>query len=102
MLFASGGLAYGEIKTNSNSNFTFGPTFNYVQQSTVWRAGWTVGGGAEWAFLNNWTAKIEYLFYDIDSSSIASPVAPNPPFAVTSHWSMQGDIVRVGLNYKFR
>ncbi len=101
MLFASGGLAYGEFRTNSNSNFNAGPPFTYVQQSAEWRAGWTLGGGAEWAFLNNWTAKIEYLFYDIQTNTVAQPLAPNPPFAVTGHWTMQGDIVRAGLNYKF-
>jgi outer membrane immunogenic protein len=102
MLFASGGLAYGEFKTTSNTNFPgFGPAFNYVQQDSVWRAGWTVGGGAEWALLNNWTAKIEYLFYDIENNTVAQPLAPNPPFAVTGHWTMQGDTVRAGVNYKF-
>ena len=24
------------------------------------RTGWTVGGGIEWAFWNNWSAKVEY------------------------------------------
>ena len=29
------------------------------------RVGWTVGGGLEWMFLPNWSAKVEYLYYDL-------------------------------------
>lgn len=30
--------------------------------------GWTAGGGAEWAFSPNWSAKLEYLYSDIGAS----------------------------------
>jgi outer membrane immunogenic protein len=29
--------------------------------------GWVLGAGLEWAFSHRWTAKVEYLFYDIDA-----------------------------------
>ena len=34
------------------------------------RTGWTVGGGIEWAFWNNWSAKVEYDFYDFGTRSV--------------------------------
>jgi hypothetical protein len=27
------------------------------------KVGWTAGGGVEWMFLPNWSAKVEYLYY---------------------------------------
>ena len=35
------------------------------------RTGWTVGGGAEWMFAQNWSAKLEYLFADISGGGIS-------------------------------
>jgi outer membrane immunogenic protein len=34
------------------------------------QAGWTAGAGIEWAFADNWTAKVEYLFVDIGAGTI--------------------------------
>ena len=66
------------------------------------RTGWVVGGGGEWAFANNWTAKIEYLHLDLGTSSVtAAPVPALPPFSVTYNFKTTADIVRFGLNYKF-
>jgi outer membrane immunogenic protein len=31
--------------------------------------GWTAGAGIEWAFADNWTAKVEYLFVDLGNST---------------------------------
>ena len=37
------------------------------------RIGWTVGGGIEWAFAANWTAKAEFLYLDLGSFDYISP-----------------------------
>ena len=43
------------------------------------KTGWTAGAGAEWAFTRNWTAKIEYLHYDLgDEATIANGVRDYP------------------------
>ena len=56
--------------------------------------GWTVGAGLEYAFLGNWTAKLEYLYVDLGSFDAgAAPVVNNVSF--------KENIVRAGLNYKF-
>jgi outer membrane immunogenic protein len=34
------------------------------------RIGWTAGGGVEWALFDNWSAKLEYDFYDFGTRSI--------------------------------
>ena len=52
--------------------------------------GWTAGGGVEYAFTPNWTAKAEYLYVDFVSPSIAGK-----GFGDTDN------LIRVGVNYKF-
>jgi hypothetical protein len=34
------------------------------------QSGWTAGGGIEWAFADNWTAKVKYLFVDLGNRSV--------------------------------
>ena len=67
--------------------------------------GWTVGGGAEFAWMANWTAKAEYLFVRFDGdvySGTATYPAPRDPVSYKFSASpAEFNIVRVGLNYKF-
>src|SRR6202140_4809040 len=49
--YVTGGLAVGDIKANT-------PGFTDATQTN---AGWTAGGGVEFALTKNWTAKAEYL-----------------------------------------
>jgi outer membrane immunogenic protein len=55
------------------------------------RAGWTAGVGVETMFWRNWSAKLEYLHYDLGDSLNYGPVS------VTD----RGDMVRGGINYHF-
>jgi outer membrane immunogenic protein len=115
LVFGSAGLAYGDLKLN-NAIFHASPTStifapfatNALYNDT--QIGWTVGGGAEWMFYNNWSAKIEYLYYDLGSVSAATattgldPINGAQVYGVFSQSSSRfnGHIVRAGLNYHFR
>jgi len=46
------------------------PIFDEHLEASQTRTGWTVGGGVEWAFWNNWSAKLEYDFYDFGTRSV--------------------------------
>jgi len=63
---------------------------------TKTQAGWTVGGGVEYAFLNNWSAKLEYLYVDLGSTTCGTS-------ACGSHETVDftSNIVRAGINYRF-
>jgi outer membrane immunogenic protein len=124
LAYATGGLAYGGVRSdtnifqfNNNQTFfplnQFGPAFGTGVFSDT-RVGWTVGGGLEWLFLPSWSAKVEYLYYDLGSVTYAvsplttvgfTPVpAFNGPLAVTQsvvRTRFNGNIVRVGVNYHF-
>jgi outer membrane immunogenic protein len=34
------------------------------------RTGWTAGGGVEWAFSGNWSAKLEYGYYQFGHGNV--------------------------------
>lgn len=102
LLYATGGLAFGRVEYTTFTSFTPAPQFQYSGSGSDTKVGWTIGGGAEWAFAQNWTFKAEYLYFDLgETDFVASPLAPNAPFAVTQSFDTSGNIVRVGLNYKF-
>jgi len=116
LIYATGGLAYGEVKTTetiSGVNIT-GPqgvngslltpvAASFGNSNT--KVGWTAGAGIEGVISGNWTAKLEYLYMDLGnvSGSFVTPLlAPSGAFVVTSYSShITDNIVRVGLNYRF-
>lgn len=72
----------------------FGNIYGVGTSNTNW--GWTIGGGVEYAFTNNWTAKLEYQYIDLDGTTYGIP---------STGGSIQGDtnasLLKLGVNYKF-
>jgi outer membrane immunogenic protein len=97
LLYATGGLAYGEIQ--SSEALTVGAA-TVVNNFNTTRAGWTVGGGVEGVLSGNWTAKLEYLYMDFGTinNRYTGLLFFNPMFLSTH---VTDNIVRVGLNYHF-
>ncbi|MGA8169992.1 MAG: outer membrane beta-barrel protein [Methylocystis sp.] len=115
LVYATGGLAYGGANLNSSFSATemnaagafVGSAFGGVSQSNT-QVGWTVGGGLEWMFAHNWSAKVEYLYYDLGTLSVSGPVQyANSVTGATGFGASQtsaqfnGHIVRAGVNYHF-
>jgi outer membrane immunogenic protein len=101
LFYATGGLAVGTVKT-SDLFAGFGGTVFKTTSDTNTRTGWTVGGGLEYAFVNNWSAKVEYLFVDLGSFDTVIPNSPaGAPDSHTVHHKYTDNILRVGLNYQF-
>ncbi len=111
LIYATGGVAMGAYDAFTRVNlgpfdqfdpFDAAPEFNGSYREK--RIGWTAGGGFEWAFANNWTAKAEFLYLDFGSFDYHSP---HIDFGVddTRVWWTEVDaqeyVVRVGLNYLF-
>jgi outer membrane immunogenic protein len=107
LIYGTGGFAFAS--GNDNNGFCGGLAFGGCGGNDDWRGGWTVGGGLEYAFTNNLTAKIEGLYVNLDSGNrggvVAVPVAGNPNPTVFLATPGRGDddffVARVGLNYKF-
>ena len=71
LIYATGGLAYGNV--NYNLSFAFPNTndFHTISASST-SVGWTVGAGTEWAFAPSWSVKFEYLYADLGNKSFVS------------------------------
>jgi outer membrane immunogenic protein len=66
------------------------------------RIGWTVGAGVEYAVIDNWTVKVEYLYAGFPAVSYVNPPAALGGFTVvTRSVPISESIARVGINYKF-
>jgi outer membrane immunogenic protein len=100
LIYGTGGFAFGHVSATSNLDFT-GST-QYDQSGSATKTGWTAGGGVEYAFAGPWSAKLEYLYYDLGTLSlVADPSPANPPFQTQTDFPIRGSIVRLGVNYKF-
>jgi outer membrane immunogenic protein len=131
LVYATGGLAYGGVNNNNNvgsaltattlscgvcvvpltggaTNVTGVPVTTVIgsslgSRSSSTKTGWTVGGGVEYAFTPNWTVKGEYLYENFGHvNSAPGLVLPGVATAFNnSNRSINVNVVRVGLNYKF-
>ncbi|MBV8744561.1 MAG: porin family protein [Xanthobacteraceae bacterium] len=66
------------------------------------RSGAFLGTGIEYAFMPNWSAKVEYDYYDFGSKTVSTSVAAAGvvlPLSATSKLTEQ--TVKFGVNYKF-
>ena len=100
LLYATGGLAYGEIKTSDAIGVV--PTVFSTSSTNV---GWTVGAGIEGAIGGNWTAKLEYLYVDLGKAngSFLTTIGGLGGGVLSSNYSshITDNIVRAGINYRF-
>ncbi|MBB4040991.1 outer membrane immunogenic protein [Microvirga flocculans] len=76
---ARAGVAFDRALVYATGGFAFADDAN----------GWTVGGGLEYAFTNNLSAKIEGLYVSLDQDT---------PFG---SYDAEFGVVRAGLNYRF-
>jgi outer membrane immunogenic protein len=99
LFYATGGLAYGGIKTKINTNSFVGAV---TQSFSHTNAGWTAGAGIETPFTlmgllgPNWTTKTEYLYIDLGSTSDSFVFAGVP---ATTTRSVTEHVLRTGINY---
>ena len=61
--------------------------------------GGVVGLGAEWPLTNNWTWRVEGLYYIFDAHKTLGPLPLGTDFATDK--LQNALVVRIGLNYKF-
>jgi len=106
LVYATGGLAIGRIDYGANiTRSAILLKFSLPASATVTKTGWTAGGGAEYALNSRLSLKAEYLYYDLGSESITGLEVPVPIIltrnSATYRFTNAGNIVRLGLNYKF-
>ncbi|RWO81048.1 MAG: porin family protein [Mesorhizobium sp.] len=103
MIYATGGLAFGRVRNHLDVTFAEAPLIFSNEESST-RVGWTVGGGAEYALTDKLSLKGEYLYYNLADTTMTtlSYGVGNPQERIgTYNFSNDGQLVRVGLNYRF-
>jgi outer membrane immunogenic protein len=68
------------------------------------KGGFTAGAGVEGAFWDHWSARLEYLYVDIDgltSNGGAGVFVVNGTGTVAETWRFRDHIVRGAVNYRF-
>ena len=101
LLYATGGLAYGQVDTNEKIGV---PSVLFPAPTTT-NVGWTAGAGIEGAIGGGWTARLEYLYVDlgkVDGSFVTVIPALGGGVIVSNYSShITDNVVRLGINYKF-
>jgi outer membrane immunogenic protein len=110
LLYATGGLAYGETGLSFSTQPVSAPGIACSAAITCATAsasgisiGFAVGAGMEWMVAPHWTVKAEYLYLDLGKRTITGPTVPAtaPPGVFAAGVDFREHIARVGVNYLF-
>jgi outer membrane immunogenic protein len=103
LVYGTGGVAFGNSGYPNVAVATVGgiPGYFTANNNNSSRVGYALGGGVEYAFLNNWSVKVEYLFTDLGRTNRTYYLGGGLPAGFTVTGREQNHIVRAGLNYKF-
>lgn len=125
LVYATGGFAYAQLNNAAsmsasapgiNANLPSGGTIYsvncgngfpdtcFASSSSRLSPGWTVGGGLEYAFWQNWSLKGEYLFARFQDTLTPTAISVIPGGTASTYnakVTTDLNIVRLGLNYKF-
>jgi outer membrane immunogenic protein len=101
LVYAKGGGAWVGSNNLTLLNVPTGATVSFGNSNT--NTGWVVGGGVEYAFFNNWTAKVEYDYVGLSNNTFTVPGTFPVGVAgdVLSTSSRNIQMVTVGVNYLF-
>jgi outer membrane immunogenic protein len=103
LFYVKGGGAWTQGNSSGTGFLANGTTFDTFTSSTN-RSGWVVGGGVEWGFAPNWSAKIEYDYIDLGSTTVAIHSVTNATNVATTSFVRSSDtinVVKAGVNYRF-
>ncbi|WP_420968485.1 outer membrane protein [Bradyrhizobium sp. B120] len=107
LIYGTGGLAYGEVKTHIANSEVFSNGFSrlWLGDNSDVRVGWAAGGGLEYAFTNNWTLRGEYLYVDLGSSGVTATFQGADPLQSQIRYNASREnrfsVARAALSYKF-
>jgi outer membrane immunogenic protein len=120
LLYGTAGYAYGKVKQSVQYSNASAISFVeldgsclagavcYTGTSDRVASGWTAGAGFEYALLNSWTFKVEYLYVNLGGNTfnegafVAGFLGAAPTSSLTAHYNdTTFQVVRGGFNYKF-
>lgn len=109
LFYAKGGWAFGEVKEGEQviqpipSHWGSGP--HDTATSTSWENGWTAGGGMEFALTGRWSAKAEYMHYELSKKPFVVGASTDFDTGTATRIKVDadtaGDRVVAGVTYHF-
>lgn len=96
LFYGKGGVAWTNDKYSVTGVFTGIP---FDAEGLGMRTGWTAGAGVEWAFTNDWSARLEYDYYNFGHSNVLMSDATNG-FASIVTYRQSAQMVKLGLNFR--
>ncbi len=103
LIYVTGGLAVGTVKTSDSMAVTGGAVLESTSDTKT-RVGWAAGGGFEYAFTDNWSAKVEVLHVDLggtyDTGIPCVVVCGAATTDIVVHHKYTDEIARFGINYR--
>jgi outer membrane immunogenic protein len=99
LFYGKGGVGWVGNDDFTITNLTTGASITASNNNT--NSGWLVGAGIEWAFLPNWSAKVEYNYLGLEDRTFTVPAGS--PFLAGDTFTHNRSIqmVKVGINYLF-
>ncbi len=93
LVYAIGGVAFSELKHEylGRQDYSLSTT----------RTGFDVGGGVEYGFTPNWTARVEYRYYNFGEANYAAEHGPFGGTLFAHKFKQTDNSVRIGVAYKF-
>ena len=119
LLYATGGLAVGEIGADYTASVTGTPGILGTFSGKTTRAGFVVGGGGEYRISERWSFKLEYLYMDLGNvganltaAQTSLPIiitvgdfrfigVSTTTTAATANTRITDNILRAGINFRF-
>jgi outer membrane immunogenic protein len=99
LVFVRGGAAWTREKIDDAFTNDFGIAADPA--ATMTRTGWTAGGGVEWAFASQWSATLEYNYYDFGSRGTTLNDTATRTFVTLPSLKDTIHEATVGVNYHF-
>jgi outer membrane immunogenic protein len=96
LVYGTGGLAVADLKYSLIAL----PPVNESESITTTSAGWTAGGGAEYAFSPAWSAFVDYRYTDFGTHSDRFPGGA-AIVAQTISYRYRDSAVRGGISFHF-
>ena len=108
LVYGTGGAAFGAANVNE---YAYGSALaaSYAPGAggRIY-GGWAYGGGLEWMFAPNWSAKVEYLHADLGTHTASFPgfvYGAVPQFPVPQQFlasvPMRANLVKLGVSFHF-
>ena len=100
LTYLTAGLAVTDLRFSESIILgAGGPSLTGSTSNTV--AGWTAGGGVEYALSYNWFIKAEYLYASFSNQTAAQATGGFPSLTGTATANLNANILRGGFDYRF-